>query len=132
MGNGHDTLFLSDYCHHVYSYDIQSLALNNTKGLVKRKKNITLFLKSHEYFDEDVRDFEVGIFNLGYLPEGDHNITTTLGCLYVVVYIGHDQGKESTNLDAYFRTLDHKLYNVAKFEMMNKNNSPYVVIIEKR
>lgn len=31
MGNGHDTLFLSDYCHHVYSYDIQSLALNNTK-----------------------------------------------------------------------------------------------------
>ena len=25
-----------------------------------------------------------------------------------------------------------KLYNVAKFEMMNKNNSPYVVIIEKR
>ena len=94
MGNGHDTLFLSDYCHHVYSYDIQSLALNNTKELVKRKKNITLFLKSHEYFD--------------------------------------DQGKESTNLDAYFRTLDHKLYNVAKFEMMNKNNSPYVVIIEKR
>ena len=22
MGNGHDTLLLSDYCHHVYSYDI--------------------------------------------------------------------------------------------------------------
>mgnify|MGYP002548498295 FL=1 len=149
MGNGHDTLFLSDYCHHVYSYDIQSLALNNTKELVKRKKNITLFLKSHEYFDEDVRDFEVGIFNLGYLPGGNHECVTqyetTLktikkalehlvkgGCLYVVVYIGHDQGKESINLDAYFRTLDHKLYNVAKFEMMNKNNSPYVVIIEKK
>ena len=131
------------------TYDIQSLALNNTKELVKRKKNITLFLKSHEYFDEDVRDFEVGIFNLGYLPGGNHECVTqyetTLktikkalehlvkgGCLYVVVYIGHDQGKESTNLDAYFRSLDHKLYNVAKFEMMNKNNSPYVVIIEKR
>ena len=122
---------------------------DNTKELVKRKKNITLFLKSHEYFDENVRDFEVGIFNLGYLPGGNHECVTqyetTLktikkalehlvkgGCLYVVVYIGHDQGKESTNLDAYFRTLDHKLYNVAKFEMMNKNNSPYVVIIEKR
>ena len=130
-------------------YDIQSLALNNTKELVKRKKNITLFLKSHEYFDEDVQDFEVGIFNLGYLPGGNHECVTqyetTLktiekalehlvkgGCLHVVVYIGHDQGKESTNLDAYFRSLDHKLYNVAKFEMMNKNNSPYVVIIEKR
>ena len=22
MGNGHDTLFLSDYCHHVSSFDI--------------------------------------------------------------------------------------------------------------
>ena len=79
MGNGHDTLFLSDYCHHVYSYDIQSLALNNTKELVKRKKNITLFLKSHEYFDEDVRDFEVGIFNLGYLPGGLKNNKKSFG-----------------------------------------------------
>ena len=134
MGNGHDTLFLSDYCHHVYSYDIQSLALNNTKELVKRKKNITLFLKSHEYFDEDVRDFEVGIFNETTLKTIEKALEHLVkgGCLHVVVYIGHDQGKESTNLDAYFRTLDHKLYNVAKFEMMNKNNSPYVVIIEKR
>ena len=54
------------------------------------------------------------------------------GCLYVVVYIGHDQGKESSFLQTYFFNLDHKLYNVAKFEMMNKNNAPYVVIIEKR
>lgn len=54
MGNGHDTLFLSDYCKHVYSYDIQALALNNTKELIKDKKNVTLFLKSHEYFDEDL------------------------------------------------------------------------------
>lgn len=111
MGNGHDTLFLSDYCHHVYSYDIQSLALNNTKELVKRKKNITLFLKSHEYFDEDVRDFEVGIFNLGYLPGGNHECVTqyeiTLktikkalkhlvkgGCLYVVFILDMIKGKK--------------------------------------
>ena len=45
MGNGHDTLFLSDYCHHVYSYDIQSLALNNTKELVKRKKEYYFIFK---------------------------------------------------------------------------------------
>ena len=34
------------------------------------------FLKSHEYFDEDVQDFEVGIFNLGYLPGGNHECVT--------------------------------------------------------
>lgn len=149
MGNGHDTLFLSEYCQHVYSYDIQNMALENTRLLVKEKKNISLFLKSHELFDEDVQEFDVGIFNLGYLPGGDLHITTndeiTLqaidkalihlskkGCLYVVVYTGHDQGKESSSLQSYFQNLDHKLYNVAKFEMMNKNNAPYVVIIEKR
>lgn len=38
MGNGHDTLFLSDYCKYVYSYDIQALALNNTKELIKDKR----------------------------------------------------------------------------------------------
>ncbi len=29
-------------------------------------------------FDHYVDTFDIGIFNLGYLPEGDHNITTTL------------------------------------------------------
>lgn len=149
MGNGHDTLFLSDYCKYVYSYDIQPLALKHTKELVKDRNNISLFLKSHELFDEDVECFDVGIFNLGYLPGGSQDVVTdyrvTLktiekalmrlnkkGCLYVVIYIGHDQGRESRYLQEYFQTLDHRLYNVAKFEMMNKQNAPYVVIVEKR
>ncbi|MGN1183494.1 MAG: tRNA (mnm(5)s(2)U34)-methyltransferase [Faecalibacillus sp.] len=149
MGNGHDTLFLSEYCQHVYSYDIQKIALQKTQELVKDKNNISLFLKSHEFFDEDVNTFDVGIFNLGYLPGGNHQITTKYqttiktiekalsflsvhGCLYIVVYVGHDNGEESLYLNSYFQTLDHKLYNVAKFEMMNKNNAPYVIIVEKR
>ena len=45
MGNGHDTLFLSDYCHHVYSYDIQSLALNNNKRISKEKKEYYFIFK---------------------------------------------------------------------------------------
>ena len=49
----------------------------------------------------------------------------------MVVYIGHDQGKESTNLDAYFRSLDHKLYNVAKFEMMNKTIRHMLLLLKK-
>lgn len=149
MGNGHDTLFLSEYCHHVYSYDIQKEALEHTKTLIKDKNNISLYLKSHELFDQDVDSFDVGIFNLGYLPGGNKEITTTYettlrtlkkavtclckkGVIYVVVYTGHDQGKESDGLMEYFLTLDHMIFNVAKFEMMNKDNAPYVVMIEKR
>ena len=36
MGNGHDTLFLSDYCHHVYSYD---------KRISKEKKEYYFIFK---------------------------------------------------------------------------------------
>lgn len=149
MGNGHDTLFLSEYCKYVYSYDIQQMAIENTQKLIKDRNNISLLLKSHELFDEDVDSFDIGIFNLGYLPGGDQNITTNYqvtlktikkatnllnkkGCLYIVIYTGHDNGKESYYLNEYFQTLDHKLFNVAKFEMMNKSNAPYVVILEKR
>lgn len=149
MGNGHDTLFLSQYCQHVYSYDIQDQALKNTQKLMAGTNNVSLYLKSHEFFDEDVEHFDVGIFNLGYLPGGDKTVITeyqvTLktiqkalmslnrkGCLYIVVYTGHDEGRESHYLEEYFLGLDHMIFNVAKFEMMNKTNAPYVVIIEKR
>lgn len=149
MGNGHDTLFLSDYCHKVYSYDIQKEALDHTRELIKGKDNVLLHLKSHELFDQDVDSFDVGIFNLGYLPGGSKEITTeyettlkTLkkavaclrkkGVIYIVVYTGHDLGKESAYLMEYFLTLDHMIFNVARFEMMNKENAPYVVMIEKR
>ena len=46
MGNGHDTLFLSDYCYHVYSYDIQSLALNNKRISKEKKEYYFIFKKS--------------------------------------------------------------------------------------
>lgn len=150
MGNGYDTLFLSQYCRSVYSFDIQEIAFNNTKQLIGEKENIHLFLDSHENFDCYVDYFDIGVFNLGYLPNGDHHITTqkevtlrTLskalrhlnhsGHIYLVVYIGHENGqKESELLDEYVQNLDHRMYNVAVFKMMNKNHAPYVIEIEKR
>lgn len=150
MGNGHDTKFLCQNSNYVYSFDIQPLALENTKALIKDYDNVQLILDSHEYFDNYVNSFDVGIFNLGYLPSGNHNITTNnittintikkalpllnkKGYLFIVVYVGHDEGKkESIVINEYVSLLDHKLYNVALFKMMNKDNSPYVIEIEKR
>ena len=55
------------------------------------------------------------------------------GHLYIVVYIGHDEGKkESVKVDEYVSNLDHQSYNVALYKMMNKQNAPYVIEIEKR
>ena len=150
MGNGNDTLSLSKVANKVYSFDIQEKALENTKKLLDSINNVELILDGHENFDKYVQDFDVGIFNLGYLPQGDHNITTKVstslkaikkavqylnkkGHLFIVVYIGHFEGKEeSLKIDEYVCSLDHMVYNVALFKMMNKLNAPYVIEIEKR
>ena len=150
MGNGYDTLFLSGLANKVYSFDIQELALKNTKELIKDINNVELILDSHENFDKYVNNYDIGVFNLGYLPQGDHRITTMVdttliaidkavkclnkdGHLYIVVYIGHDEGKkESIKVDEYVSKLDHQSYNVSLFKMMNKQNAPYVIEIEKR
>ena len=53
--------------------------------------------------------FDLGVFNLGYLPQGDKSITTTTStsleaikkavklmdkALFVVCYIGHEEGEK--------------------------------------
>ena len=140
MGNGHDTLFLSKVAKQVYSFDIQQEALNNTKKLIEDTDNVNLILASHENFDCYVKNFDVGIFNLGYLPDSSLQAIKKAveylnrkGELFLVVYIGHDEGKkESLLIEEYVASLDHISYNVALFKMMNKLSAPYVIQIEKR
>ncbi|WP_294577608.1 class I SAM-dependent methyltransferase [uncultured Thomasclavelia sp.] len=150
MGNGHDTLFLSNLADKVYSFDIQQQALDKTSELLGNKENVTLILDSHEHVDKYVEQIDVGVFNLGYLPNGDHSITTKAdssliaikkgiellkpdGILYLVVYVGHEEGKrESKVIDEYVSNLDFRLFNVGQFKMINKELAPYVLMIEKR
>ena len=72
--------------------------------------NIKLILDRHENFKQYISEnIDGAIFNLGYLPGGDKNITTktnsTLKCLedaleclnvhgvvVVVIYVGHHEG----------------------------------------
>ena len=96
-GNGHDTLYLAKKARHVYAFDIQQQALENTKERVKDYDNVTCILDSHtkvkEYIHEPV-DF--AIFNFGYLPKGDKSITTmketSLEAVQNVLDILHPQG----------------------------------------
>lgn len=146
MGNGHDTEALIKCCRDVYSFDIQEEALKHTKELVGDQAH--LICDSHENFDQYVDSFDIGIFNLGYLPEGDHNITTTLDVtqrtlikavelvekvIFITCYIGHPQGKEEASwIDHYVSGLDTHTFNVSSFKMMNKKNAPYVIEIERK
>lgn len=148
MGNGHDTAFLMTCCDEVYAFDIQEKALENTKKRIGDAKHVYLILDGHENVDHYLTSFDIGIFNLGYLPLEDHVITTLLPttkiaiekaismfkkALFIVVYPGHQEGyKESEWIDEYVSSLDTHMYNVSCYRMLNKNKSPYVIEIERR
>lgn len=148
MGNGHDTVLLSQHCCEVYAFDIQLQALENTRKLIGHPKHVHLILDGHQHIDQYMASFDIGVFNLGYLPLGNHQVTTLLSstkeaiqkavqmmnvALWIVVYPGHVQGKEeSVWIHHYVEQLDTHTYNVSCYCMMNKKHAPYVIEIEKR
>lgn len=76
-GNGNDTLFLCRHCNHVYAFDIQQQAKQNTLERCKEMNNLTFILDSHECIKKYVSEaIDVAIFNFGYLPKADTSIIT--------------------------------------------------------
>ena len=148
-GNGFDTFFLANLVPNgkVIAYDIQEMAINNTKELTKEFNNIEYHLESHENIK--IVNCHAVLFNLGYLPSGDKTITTksntTLNAvknlidqfdqnpdmiIYLIIYPGHDNGLiESKLLNEYTKTLDSKKYLVTLIQPYNQNNAPYLITI---
>ncbi|WP_427338753.1 class I SAM-dependent methyltransferase [Caloranaerobacter sp. DY30410] len=157
IGNGHDTVFLAKLVGEtgkVYGFDIQSKAIENTKAKLIDSillDRVTLIKDSHENIDNYVKEkVDLVIFNLGYLPGGDHEITTkpdsTIkaikksleilkenGIIVLVIYHGHEMGKlEKNSIEQFVRELNQKQYTVIKFEFINQvNNPPLIIAIEK-
>jgi tRNA G37 N-methylase Trm5 len=82
-GNGNDTLLLAKLVGEkgrVYAFDIQQDAINNT--IKKLQDNnldprVTVIKDGHQNMDKYVNDgIKAVMFNLGYLPGGDHSIAT--------------------------------------------------------
>lgn len=155
-GNGHDTLMLSKLVGTtgmVYGFDIQKQAIEQTKALLLRNniQHAALIHKGHEHISAYVDQTIAGaIFNLGYLPRGNHSIITTPdttikaihsilsllrknGRIVIVIYYGHEGGKqEKEALLSYGEKLDQKQYQVLQYQFINqKNNPPFVLAIEK-
>lgn len=148
MGNGYDTELLANHCQKVYAFDVQEQALSQTKERLGNLSHVQLILDSHENIDQYLQSFDIGIFNLGYLPGFHHQTTTLLSStriaiekaiemmrevIFIVVYPGHDEGrKESEWVMSFAQQLDTHLYNVSNYCMLNKRNAPYVIEIQKR
>lgn len=154
MGNGYDTLFLSELVPdgRVYAFDIQESAIESTSNRLKEAgaSNVTLIHASHARVKDYVSaPVHAAMFNLGYLPGGDKSIHTltesTLeavsaalellapgGVLTISVYPGHDEGKkEGEAVEELLSNTDRHLFSVLKCKMLNSPTSPYIIAVEK-
>jgi len=122
-GNGHDTCFLAEAVGkngRVVAFDVQSDALQRTSARLDDVgyQNVALHQRSHAEMKDAVPESFHGsaaavMFNLGYLPGGDHTVTTEAessiaalrialelvrsgGIITVLAYPGHDGGNDET------------------------------------
>ncbi len=157
-GNGHDTIFLAKLLSNkgkVFSFDIQKQAIEKTKEKLESQNlshKVSLLHTGHQEITKHVKEkISAAMFNLGYLPGGNHSITTrgstTIsaikqsmcllkpgGIVSICVYHGHPEGKEELEeILAYTKSIDYKNFNVLKIEPHNKKNCPPIlIIIEKK
>ena len=136
----------------VLAFDIQQAALDSTKALLQEHEHLApvqLLLDSHAHMSSyaDPGTVSCIVFNLGYLPSGDHSIAThkestivaleqglellkTGGCISLCIYSGGDSGFEERDgvLD-YLKGLDSKKYLVVLSCYYNRPNHPPIPVI---
>lgn len=160
-GTGQDTLLLAECtgasgC--VYAFDIQEEALKiiQDKLVIKGVESfVTLIHQGHETMKEVLKSKGVMnntvkaiVFNLGYLPGGDHSVatsgTTTLmalegalkllapqGIITVCLYPGHSEGlRESEEVLNWCESLE-KPFVAHHFQTLNRKLPPTLVIIQR-
>ena len=158
MGNGHDTLMLCEAVGpegRVYAFDVQAQALEETKKRLREQGmdgRAELILTGHEHMAEYVRGpVRAVMFNLGWLPGGDHGVTTRwettrravesaldllmpMGVLVACVYPGHEEGeREKRELAGYLSALPNRRFNVLHQRFANAGpGAPECFVVQKQ
>ena len=159
-GNGKDSLALAQLVLTkqegiLYCIDIQERALKNTKELLEHHLSNELASRIEYHHSSHTTLYSFSsldgvIFNLGYLPGGDHEITTQVtttlesiqyamerlnkgGILSVMAYPGHEEGKKETlRLKEWVPQLPSQLWEYWIHEKVNATHSPILFILRKR
>lgn len=158
MGNGHDTLTLCEAvgpAGHVYAFDVQEQAVEET-GKRLREQDLAdraeLIHAGHERMAEFVKGpVRAVMFNLGWLPGGDHGVTTRwettrkavesalellmpMGVAVICAYPGHAEGaREKNELTAFLAGLSNRQYNVLHQRFLNAGDgAPECFVIQKQ
>ncbi len=149
-GTGRDTVFLAELVGRngrVLAYDIQQEALRQTEERLRVggfKERVDLFCKSHTRMGEDVQENTIAciMFNFGYLPGGDHAISTKAdtsiqamktglkllrpgGLMSLCIYSGGDSGhQEKEAILSFLKALDSHQFLAIVSTYFNRNNHP--------
>ena len=158
MGNGHDTQMLCETVGpegRVWAFDVQAQAVEETRNRLRAQGldgRAELILSGHEHMAEYVQGpVKAVMFNLGWLPGGDHAVTTRwettrtavesaldllapMGVLVICAYPGHAEGeREKQELAAFLGGLDNRRYNVLHQRFLNAGpGAPECFVIQKQ
>ena len=143
-GNGHDTVFLAECVGEsgkVLAFDVQEDAIQSARARVEAAGfagRVEFHLKSHVQMAEHAEAGGVAavMFNLGYLPGHDHEVTTRTtesllaltksadllksgGVLSVVCYPGHAAGiNEAAAVESWMAERGSDGWRVARYAML--------------
>lgn len=158
-GNGYDTKFLCDLVGIeglVYAFDIQDQAIENTKKRIGNCPQAQVIQESHSELKEQIPEQDHGaiscvMFNLGYLPGANQQITTETesslsafeqalellkpgGVLSAVLYRGHPEGMDEADaVSQWAKGLQADDFTVLQYEHQNRGDeTPYLLLIQKR
>ena len=153
-GKGHDTVFLANLAGpagKVLAMDIQPQALEAAAALVNKQglqQQVEFVLDGHEHMAQyaEAGTVDCIMFNLGYLPGGDHAVATKadttiaaleqglkllkpLGLISLAIYHGGDTGfLERDAVLQWLKQLDHKQYTVLVTDFYNRPNYPPLAV----
>jgi predicted methyltransferase len=155
-GNGHDTLFLAECVGEtgrVLAFDVQQAALESAAlrvgPLVSR---VEFFLESHVAIATRAAPASVAVvmFNLGYLPGEDHDLTTEAtetvaalnaaaavlkggGVLSIICYPGHPAGAlEAAAVEAWVAMRTAEGWRAARYGGIGtRRPAPFLLLLVK-
>lgn len=154
-GNGNDTLFLCQLVGEtgkVLAFDIQKKAVEYTKQRLsdaKMAERAEVLLESHTNMYKYAKRESVSciVFNFGYLPGGDHQLSTQAdtsieairqglellkvgGMMSLCIYSGGDSGfQERDAILSFLKSLDTKRYLVILSSYYNRPNNPPIPVM---
>ena len=149
-GNGNDTLFLCRNFREVVAFDIQAEAIERTKARCTGYPNLTLIHDSHANLDAYIKKpVDAFIFNSGYLPKSDSDLTTTAdstletlrkalvflkpgGRLFLTFYRKQTGGEDEFRASEAFLSKQKTLRETGRVTYPNDPLAPVLLVFQKR